>query len=160
MSTNVLRNAMHMVSRDLLPTANSACMRRKERHFCMKPAAYGAAWSSTSEVTSQHDVVMWIICVLLNVAIFSSSLSGSRYKHILRVTTVPHVRWMVATGSFSSSSTFIRSHPRYHTYAVVRLRRGSEIAHATVFEDLIFDRRLYLGKVFGRPPDVELDSAR
>ena len=56
MSINVLMNAMDMVSRDLLPTANSACIRRKERHFFINPAAYGAAWSSTGKVTSQHNM--------------------------------------------------------------------------------------------------------
>jgi hypothetical protein len=55
MSTKVLMNAMDMVSRDLLLTANSACIKRKERHFFINPAAYGAAWSSTGKVTSQYN---------------------------------------------------------------------------------------------------------
>ena len=52
MSTNALMNDMEMVARDLLPTANSACIRRKERQFLINPAAYGAVWSSTGRVTS------------------------------------------------------------------------------------------------------------
>ena len=45
-------------------------------------------------------------------------------------------------------------------YAVVRLRRGSGIANDLPSEDLIFDKQLYLGKYFGRLPDVELEMAR
>ena len=56
MSTNALMNDMEMVSRDLLPTANRAWIRRKERQFLINPAAYGAAWSSTGKVTNQHNM--------------------------------------------------------------------------------------------------------
>ena len=61
MSTNELMNTIDMVSRDLLPSANRAWIRRKERHVFINPAAYGAAWSSTGKVSSQQNMRMEVV---------------------------------------------------------------------------------------------------